>query len=100
VDRESWITECRRLLADGRSLEDAIAFLRKDGASYFDSISVLMELKGISLKDATMLVFKSETWADERPKILESQHARDPMPSCRGERLTSAAKLLDNERAS
>jgi len=73
VDRESWITECRRLLADGRSLEDAIAFLRKDGASYFDSISVLMELKGISLKDATMLVFKSETWADERPKILESQ---------------------------
>lgn len=73
IDYEPWIIEGRRLLAEVGSVERVIDFLRKEGASYFDSIWVLMELKDISLRDATSLVYNSETWADDRQEILESQ---------------------------
>lgn len=66
MDRQRLISECERRLADGENIEAAIKFLRDDGCSKIQSISVLAESHGIGLAKAKEAVHLSSTWHDFR----------------------------------
>ncbi|MBX6330542.1 MAG: hypothetical protein IRY91_01710 [Gemmatimonadaceae bacterium] len=64
-------TAVRRLLADGQSLEEAIAFLRRSGRSKGESILVIADAQGIDTSAATAAVHGSATWRDRAESDTE-----------------------------
>jgi hypothetical protein len=69
------VSEVRTLADSGADLEDAIAHLRAAGCHQVESIKVLREVYGISLRDADEAILSSETWADLLEETLELRDA-------------------------
>lgn len=63
------IAEARRMLAEGKTLEDVFRLLRDDGFDMISSKLFTMSITGMSSRDAQRAVYESETWADMRPVI-------------------------------
>jgi hypothetical protein len=56
----------KELLAQGVSDEDLLEFLRREGASMFESVKLIIAVKNTSLKQAQYLVHLSATWSDHK----------------------------------
>lgn len=64
--REMLAVECSKMLQGGASQYEVIAFLRDNGASILESISILTRTANISLAEAKKTVHFSQTWTDVR----------------------------------
>ena len=64
MSRESALSFANKLLDEKKSLESVISFLRDDGFSKTQSIVMINEITGLSLKEATFLVHSSNVWID------------------------------------
>src|SRR3712207_4582772 len=62
------IAEARRLLAEGKSLEDVWGYLRAAGYDIMDSRQVTMRVTDLSGREAKSALRLSETWADLGPE--------------------------------
>lgn len=60
------VEQCREMLRMGASVDDVLGFVRRDGQSRIASISLLIELTGMSLRDAKAAVHMSSVWDDLR----------------------------------
>jgi len=54
----------RRKLADGKTLDNALAELRADGASIIECIGAVKKIRGCELGEAKKIVNLSPAWAD------------------------------------
>jgi hypothetical protein len=70
-DLEPQITEARRMLAEGRTLEEVWRTLREAGLGMIDSKHVTVGATGMTTREAQRALYLSETWADMRPVIDE-----------------------------
>lgn len=57
----------------GSSDEELLQFLRQEGASRMQSTKLIKELRGLSLREAQVLLHESETWADDKDSHDELQ---------------------------
>ncbi len=57
---------CQESLRTGAGVDNALVIMRRAGQSQIASISLLMELTGMSLADAKRAVHTSPAWADLR----------------------------------
>jgi hypothetical protein len=57
-------SESSRILARGGSLEEVVAFLRREGLSKVETLQVLTDVAGISLGRAKEIVHLSPVWRD------------------------------------
>jgi len=57
---------CREMMHTGASVDDLLNLMRREGQSQIASISLLMELTGMTLRDAKTAVHKSPVWEDVR----------------------------------
>jgi ribosomal protein L7/L12 len=71
----SLIEQCRQLMLTGASVDDLLAVMRRAGQSRTDSIGLLIELTGMSLREAKAVVHKSSAWEDLR-EDAEAIHER------------------------
>jgi ribosomal protein L7/L12 len=55
---------CQQMLADGREVEEVLAFLRRETGSKIHSIFILVHLLGLPLAEAKERVDLSATWQD------------------------------------
>jgi len=69
------IATARRLLAEGKTLEDVWSHLRAAGHDMFDSQHVTMAVTGLSAFDAKRALYLSETWKDMQPVIDQMENA-------------------------
>jgi hypothetical protein len=61
------VTErCRQMLRSGATVDDILGIMRREGESRIASIAVLMELTGMSLREAKIAVHTSSVWGDLR----------------------------------
>ncbi|NJC71147.1 hypothetical protein HC031_15710 [Planosporangium thailandense] len=60
------VAAARAQLAAGVSLEEIMAFLRREGLWQLQSIKVLRWATGVGLAEAKHLIHTSATWADQR----------------------------------
>jgi len=60
--------DLRKLLADGKSFEEALGEIRKQGAGILGSIMAVQKFRRCDLGEAKRLVHLSETWADFRKR--------------------------------
>jgi hypothetical protein len=58
--------DLRRKLADGRTLDEALAELRKAGASIFDCIVSVRTFRRCEIAEAKQIVETSSAWSDHR----------------------------------
>ena len=65
------MTVVRQQLADGQSLEEVLAFLRRSGCSKGESILILADAQGIDTSTATEAVHGSATWRDRAEEDAE-----------------------------
>jgi hypothetical protein len=63
----------RYSLADGRSRDDALAELRRAGASPFDCIRAIHHVEGVGLATAKRLLSESTAWRDVVDRRLDDQ---------------------------
>ncbi len=56
----------RHLQAQRASDDALLQFFRREGASMFESVRLIQQLKAITLSEAQALVHFSTTWADQR----------------------------------
>jgi ribosomal protein L7/L12 len=63
------------MLLAGASVDDALESMRREGLSRIASISMLVELTGMSLRDAKVAVHMSRAWEDLRTDA-EAFHER------------------------
>ena len=72
--------DLRRMLAEGKSLDQALSELRSDGATIFDCVASVRSFRGCEIHEAKHLVESSSAWADvtERTeafwRALEDRH--------------------------
>ena len=57
---------CQRMIEDGATSDDVLAFLRERGRAKLESIAVVSNLPGMDLRSAKPLVHNSPVWADRR----------------------------------
>ena len=69
----------RSYLAAGLTRNEALANLRKDGASIFDAIKTVKEYYGLSIADAKGCIQESEIWKDRIPFLdtLEDELSKE-----------------------
>lgn len=60
------VDRCREMVRRGASVDDLLNVMRHDGQSQIASISLLIELTGMTLRDAKAAVHKSPIWEDVR----------------------------------
>jgi hypothetical protein len=65
----------RRTVAAGKTLDEALAQLRADGASILDSIATVRAFRRCDLSEAKRLVESSAAWTDVRERTEESFRA-------------------------
>jgi len=58
--------DLRRLLADGKTLDEALAALRAKGLSIIECIMAVREFRHCDLAEAKQVVHFSSAWADMR----------------------------------
>ncbi len=58
--------DLRRLLADGRTLDEALSELRRVGASIFDCIVAVRTFRRCEIAEAKQIVETSIAWSDHR----------------------------------
>ncbi|MDP9364528.1 MAG: hypothetical protein M3Q10_09955 [Chloroflexota bacterium] len=63
------IAEARRMLKEGKTLEDVWRLLRDAGFDMIDSKQFTMSITGMSSPEAQRALYESETWADMRPIV-------------------------------
>jgi hypothetical protein len=63
---QDFIIECRRRHDAGNSIEDLIKYLRDEGCSKIDSMSILISGCGIGLGEAKRVIHFSPTWSDRK----------------------------------
>ena len=68
IDRSS---ELRQKLAEGQTLDQALAELREVGASIFDCIASVKSFRHCDLAEAKRLVESSSAWVDYRNVTAE-----------------------------
>lgn len=56
----------QNMISEGRSVEEVLSRLRRDGHSRIESIKVLMTLQDCSLTEAKRAVHASDTWKNAR----------------------------------
>ena len=78
---------CREMLRAGTSVDEVLALMRREGKSHAASMSLLIELTGMSVAEAKSAVHHSRAWADQKVQI-EDFH-RD---------LEQAADKLDKDK--
>lgn len=61
------IADARRMLAEGKSLEEVWCHLRAIGYDMFDSKLVTVEVTGMARHEAKHALHHSQAWADMRP---------------------------------
>ena len=54
------------MVAEGRSTEEVLAFLKRSGANAIASIRALQRLFNISVPEAQEMLHKSESWREMR----------------------------------
>ena len=59
-------SRCRAMLRTGNSVDEVLALMRREGLSRIASISLLVELTAMSLRDAKKVVHGSRVWEDVR----------------------------------
>jgi hypothetical protein len=64
--------DLRRKLADGKTLDEALAELRASGVSILDCIASVRSFRRCSLEEAKRLVESSAAWADVRKATEDS----------------------------
>lgn len=57
---------CREMLRTGATVDDVLGIMRREGESRVASIGLLMELTGMSLREAKTAVHMSSVWGDLR----------------------------------
>lgn len=57
---------CREMLRTGATLDDVLGVMRREGQSRIASIGLLMELTGMTLREAKTTVHMSSVWGDLR----------------------------------
>lgn len=65
----------RQLQAQGAFDEGLLQLLRQQGASMFESVKLMRQLKPISLREAQDLVHFSTTWTDHKESHEQLQDA-------------------------
>jgi hypothetical protein len=68
TDRKPLIERCQGLAAEGRPIEEIIAFLRAEGCQKTETIGLITEALGIALARAKEIVHFSASWADVRER--------------------------------
>ena len=68
---QALLTTCKKMLVEGKPVEDVLGYLRTQGCSKTDSIIILTKAKGLSLTEAKRLVHFSNVWADVRDRDEE-----------------------------
>jgi ribosomal protein L7/L12 len=63
----------RRMRSDGKTIEQVLAVLRAESLSIIDSIRVIRELTGMSLREAKQVIHNSATWMDVGPAMADAQ---------------------------
>ncbi len=66
LTRQEMLTRSQRILDRAGSNEDVLRFLKANGASRIDSISVVAKAFAVDLAEAKRTVHLSATWAAER----------------------------------
>jgi hypothetical protein len=54
----------RRMLADGQTLDEALADLRRAGSSIFDCIVSIQKLRKCEITEAKQIIEASAAWSD------------------------------------
>jgi ribosomal protein L7/L12 len=65
---EETIERCRQMLAEGKSVDTVLAYLRATNVSKIASMQVLMTVMNVSLKQAKEMVHLSTVWSDRRQR--------------------------------
>lgn len=63
------LTEAKRMLEEGKGLEEIWCRLRGSGLDLIDSASVTVEMTNLSRLEARRALYESETWDDLRPVV-------------------------------
>lgn len=63
---EQCLEEGKKLESAGADPETLLLFFRKHGANMPDSVKLIRQVKGLSLREAQEVVHHSDTWADGR----------------------------------
>jgi hypothetical protein len=58
------LEQAQRMLAEGRSVEQVLAFLKSQGANAIASIRALQQLLGIDVPEAQRLLHESDVWRE------------------------------------
>jgi ribosomal protein L7/L12 len=75
------------MMRAGASVDDLLNLMRREGQSRIVSISLLMELTGMRLRDAKTAVHKSPVWEDVRSETETFQ-----------EKLEQAAQQMQKDK--
>lgn len=59
---------CKALHSDGKTEEDIVNFLKKEGCSKVESIQIIASIFNINLNAAKKLVHTSRAWEDVRDR--------------------------------
>jgi hypothetical protein len=75
IDIEALTSRAGRMLDGGASLDDVLRMLRQHGATVTESISVIRDLRSMSLSEAKDLIHDSRAWSDVGRELAASQQA-------------------------
>ena len=67
--------QARSLIAEGATTEDVLARLRQAGHDQSESRKALRESAGMTVWEARVAVFESETWSDVREETIRLEDA-------------------------
>lgn len=65
-DTASLIASCQQQKAAGKTNEEIVAFLRAQGCSKVESMTIVARIFGLGLNEAKEIVHLSPTWSDIR----------------------------------
>jgi hypothetical protein len=76
MTQAEWVAEIQRAFRqDGRSEEEMLARLRKEGCTMADSVLLLAEATGMEAAEAVRKVVLSQTWEDFRGAYFSLEDA-------------------------
>jgi len=67
-DTSSLVTTCQQQRAAGKTNEDIVAFLRAQGCSKVESMTIVARAFGLGLNEAKEIVHLSQAWSDVRSR--------------------------------